>query len=307
MYPFKFAVVKKTLNYIDYNKSKNEIIEKITDLSDDNEFIKYVDIKNEESLLPEIINSINPNIEIIYGTKSYIDNYLYQTMSHSLSNIQQVDDSKLNKLGCQFCKGIETYYPVVLTKSKILSDNESEFVSLNKIDVIKYMENIFFKNGVYHKIDNTTEDYTYSQHHFDSLIEKYGNEYVIKNYQYDEIEILDMVLIIISKKEQNENKIKNDLMSRIVNKDIFGEVICCLYIKPQPGIEFEYISLNCDTYFKIIKLLDNEKINTKEESYLNKFQIKNIKNEKYDEKDLLISPDTKINRIFNKYYLNESL
>ena len=305
MFPIKIAVIKKTQNYIDYHKSKNEILENIKEIAEDSEFIKYDNIENEESFLPKIINYINPNIKIISGTKTYIDNYLYQTMAQSLSNIENINYSNLNKLGTQFCNGIETYDPVILMKSKIISDTESQFESLNKIDVIKFMENIIFKKGVYHKLDNTIETYTYSQNHFDSLIEKYGNDYVVNNYQYDEIEFLDMILIIINKKNTEESK--NDLMSNIVKKDVYGDVICCLYSKPIPGVDSNYISIDKDIYLKIIKLLSDKNFKNDDNSFLNKFQLKDIKNEKLDEKDLLISPSTKITRIYNKYYLNDSL
>ena len=128
---------------------------------------------------------------------------------------------------------------------------------------------------------------------------------MVNNYQYDEIEFLDMILIIINKKNTEESK--NDLMSNIVKKDVYGDVICCLYSKPIPGVDSNYISIDKDIYLKIIKLLSDKNFKNDDNSFLNKFQLKDIKNEKLDEKDLLISPSTKITRIYNKYYLNDSL
>ena len=47
------------------------------------------------------------------------------------------------------------------------------------------MDNIIYKKGVYHKLDDTIETYTYSQNHFDSLIEKYGNDYPVHNNNFN--------------------------------------------------------------------------------------------------------------------------
>lgn len=294
-----FAVVKITSMYVDVNRGQEKIKDDIEEIIDDEDYIEFHTMENQDKFLECITKHINPPGNTVTGTKTYLDGKLFQSVFDALSNTIDQSNTKLNKLGTQFADGIPTEREVILIKNNIISDTEVELTSISKLEVQRLLEDKFIKNGIVYKANKSCESYTYSQNHLDNLMHKYGQDYVLNNFQYDEMEIGDMIFTISSNKNETE---ENLLMSKIVGKNVAGDTFCSLYMKGDHTKEAVYISLNKDIFDKIIYLLQCSDFDPTDDN-----TFENLNNENAERvmdshnSQIVISPFTVINRMYNKY------
>ena len=294
-----FAVVKVTSMYIDVNRGQEKIKDDIEEIIDDEDYIEFHTMENQSQFLECIAKHINPPGNTVTGTKTYLNGKLYQSVFDALSNTIDQSDTKLNKLGTQFADGIPTEREVILIKNNIISDTEVELTSISKLEVKNLLEDKFIKSGIVYKANQSSEMYTYSQNHLDNLMHKYGQDYVLNNFQYDEMEIGDMIFTISSNKNETN---ENSLMSKIVGKNVSGDTFCSLYMKGDHTKEAVYISLTKDIFDKIVYLLQCSDFDPTDDN-----TFENLNNENAERimdshnSQIVISPFTVINRMYNKY------
>jgi hypothetical protein len=283
------AVIKKTPTFIDVNRGIEQIKGDIDEIVDDVDCVKIETINDQNELINFLVTNIEPSGNMISGSKNYINDTLYQCMFEGLSNVEDHSSKSLNMLGSQFSDGVPTERPVVITKNKIISDSNIELTSISRYDLKALLEDKFIKQGVIYKQNGTKETYNYSQNHLDNLMYKLGKDYVLNNYQYDEMELGNMVFIIASDKTETD---KNELMSSIVKKPVCGDVFCSLYMKQDHLQEAMYISIDLKQFDKITFLLSNPNFDPTDENY-----GKLDSSQHHDQ--LNISPHTTIDRMYN--------
>jgi len=294
-----FAVVKITSMYIDVNRGQDKIKDDIEEIVDDDEYVEFHTMENQDQLLECIAKHINPPGNTVTGTKTYLNGKLFQSVFDALSNTIDQSNTKLNKLGTQFADGIPTEREVILIKNNIISDTVVELTSINKLEVRNLLEDKFIKQGIVYKADTSHEIYTYSQNHLDNLMHKFGQDYVLNNFHYDEMEIGDMIFTISSNKNDTD---ENTLMSKIVGKNVTGNTFCSLYMKGDHTREAVYISLNKDIFDKIVYLLQCSDFDPTDDN-----EFENLTNENAERvmdnhnSQIVISPFTVIDRMYNKY------
>lgn len=297
--PITFAVVKKTSAFIDVNRSQDQIKEDIEDMIDDEDYVEFYTMNNHTDLLQCISDHVTPSSNLVTGTKTYISGKLYQSIFDALPNTVDQSNAKINKLGSQFTDGILTENPVMIIKNNIISDTEVELISISKHEVITLLKDKFIKNGIVYKPNGECDVYSYTQNHLDNLMYKFGQDYVLNNFQYDEMEIGDMVFIIASNKTETT---ENSVMSKIVGKPVKGDVFCSLYTKSDHIKDSTYISLDKNTFNKIIYLLQEKDFDPTDDN-----QFENMTKDNAERiadshnSQLVISPFTIIDRMYKKY------
>jgi hypothetical protein len=297
--PITYAVIDKTQFHIDVNRGIDQVIEDIEDVVEDEEYIKFYTMDNQDDFLACIQKHIDPKGKIISGAKTYIGHKLFQTIFVGLSNAKTHSDSVLNKLGSQFADGIKTAKAVMLIKNSIKSDTHVELDSLSKSETRQVLESKFISKGIVYSPSGEIEEYNYSQNHLDNLMYKYGQQFVFDNFHYDEMELCDMVFIIASNKNDT---VENKTMSNIVKKKVCGDVFCSLYYKADHIRDSTYISITKDMFRKIIFLLEHENFDpTDSGNYVNltKENAEQVMNEHNPQ--IIIPPETIITRLYNRY------
>ena len=283
------AIIKKTPTFIDVNRGIDRIRDDIDEIINDTDCVKIESINNQNELINFIVMHIKPSSNMISGTKSYINDTLYQCMFEGLSNVEDHSNKSLNMLGSQFSDGVPTEKPIIITRNKILSDSNIELTSISRYDLKTLLTDKFIKQGIIYRQNGTKETYNYSQNHLDNLMYKLGKEYVLNNFQYDEMELGNMVFIIASDKTATD---KNELMSDIVKKTVNGDVFCSLYMKQDHMQEALYVSIDLKQFDKIICLLTSSKFDPTDDNY-----SKLDDNAHKDQ--LVLSPQTMIDRMYN--------
>ena len=297
--PITYAVIEKTQFHIDVNRGIEQVIEDIEDVVEDEEYIKFYTMDHSDDFLKCIQKHIDPQDTIISGAKTYIGNKLFQTIFVGLSNATQHSDSILNKLGMQFADGVKTATSVMLIKNIIKSDTHVELDSITKSETRQVLESKFISKGIVYSPSGHIEEYNYSQNHLDNLMYKYGQQFVLDNFHYDEMELYDMVFIIASNKNDT---VDNKVMSDIVKKKVCGDVFCSLYYKADHVRDSTYISMTRDMFRKIIFLLEHKNFDpTDGGNYVNltKENAEKVMDE-YNPQ-IIIPPETIISRLYNRY------
>ena len=296
-FPIIFALVNNTQRYIDPNYGESKIIEDIEDIVEDDDYIKFLKMDSENDFFECIQKYISTSVS---GSNLYLNGYLYQCIFESMApDTVESNYDKVNKLGIQFTNNIYTSKPIIILKHKILSDSKTEFISISNTDVKSILKDKFIKTGCVYKLDKSIELYNYYQNHLDGVMKKLGQDYIMNNFQYDEIEICDMIFIISSDKSSKE---KNDIMTKIVKKDVFGDVYCSLYNKPDHINESFYISIDKKMCSSIIELLILPNFDPTDDNTFQNFTPENIE-KKAESVELKkhISPIELIDRLYNKY------
>lgn len=297
--PITYAVIEKTQFYIDVNRGIEQVIEDIENAVEDEEYIKLHTMDHPDEFLKCIEKHIDPKNDIISGVKTYVGNKLFQTIFIGTSNTITTQDSMLNKLGTQFADGIKTERTVMLIKNIIKSDTHVELDSISRSDIRQVLENKFISRGIVYSPSGNIEEYTYSQNHLDNIMYKYGQQFVLDNFHYDELEIGDMVFIIAcNKNDTNDNK----TMSNIVGKKVCGDAFCSLYYKSDHTRDSTYISLTKEMFKKILFLMANKNFDpTDSGSYVN-LTTENAENVMNDHNpQIIIPPETVISRMYSRY------
>lgn len=292
----KFAVIHITQAYIDVNRGQKQIKEDIEELLEDEDNMTFHTMESDKEFIEKINEHIKPSGGVVSGSQIFIGDKFYQAVFESVSNVTKISSSKLNKLGTQFTDGVETDKAVIVFKNRILADDHVEFESINMTDLMEILEDKFIKRGVFLKRDGTRSTYTYSQNHLDNLMYKYGEQYVLDNFQYDELELGDMVFVVSSNKNATE---KNTVMTKIVGKDVNGDVYCSLYRKNDHTGAGSYISFNNEILDKIMFILQCK--NFKSEDHHENITPENIEKKSTEQTgQKIVSPYATINRIYEK-------
>lgn len=293
----RYAVVQKTPCHIDFNKPEEAIKEDIEELLDDEDIVTFHTLESEEEFLLAIKKHINPDSGMVTGTKTFIGDVLYQTIFEELSNVVEHSVESLNKLGCQFSDGRKTSKPIIVIKNKILEDDKVSFDNITMTDLDSILRSKFFKKGVIYKENGAQEPYTYSQNHLDNIMLRYGEDFVNKNFQYDELEFGDMIFIVAFNK--NAGYI-NKRMTKIVGQDVYGDAYCSLYYKTDHIKAASYISMSVEMFSKIAYLLENKNFCSQDyHENVTKDNIEDIA--KKDTSQKVVSPWSLVDRIYNKY------
>jgi hypothetical protein len=288
-----FAVVSVTSSYISVDRGNEKIKEEIEEIVEDDEIIKFhkMNIANEE-----FIKVINDNIgSEVDAIKIFVGNNFYQAIFVCLSNVQKHISPKINMLGSQITNGILTESPVMIFKYKVLSDTKIEFDNLTHTDVISILEDKFFHYGVVLRDNNAVETYMYQQNMLDNVMYKYGIQYVEDNYQTDDIELGDMVFKI----GYNKNSLHiNEKLSKIVGKNVNGDVFCSLCYKQDHMKESTFISINKEQCLKILEIISSSKFDSSN-YYTNMTPENSNEVSDKDTSQIVISPYTTIERMYN--------
>lgn len=298
--PIVYAVVHHTRAMIDIHRGEGRIKEDIEELIEDEDNLtlhKLENPHNPTSLISVIQKHINPT-GVISGSKIYVKDTFYQVFLDPLSNVEKHSDKKINKLGSQFADGILTDKPVMVIKYKTLSDTKIDFDNIRYPDLQSILEEKFIKSGMVYRCDGSSDKYTYIQNHLDNIMYKFGEQYVLDNFQYDEIELgPDMVFVVgFNKNEIEENKV----MSKICKNPVKGDAYCSLYSKGDHLKEASYIPINKEMFEKIVWLLQFAKFDevdtSKEMTKDNAEEMTSV-----DVSQVIISPYSKIARMYKKY------
>jgi len=297
--PITYAIIEKTQFYIDVNRGIEQVKEDIENTIEDEEYVQLYTMDHPDDFLKSIEKHIDPQDDIISGAKTYIGNNLFQTIFVGLSNAIKHQDTELNKLGMQFADGIKTGKTVMLIKNIIKSDTHVELGSISKSEVRQVLEDKFISKGIIYSPSGHIEEYSYSQNHLDNLMYKYGQQFVLDNFHYDEMELCDMVFVIACNKNNTDD---NKVMSDIVGKTVRGDAFCSLYYKADHIRDSTYISLTKDMFRKIVYLLANKTFDpTDNGSYINltKENAEKVMNDHNPQ--IIIPPETVISRLYDRY------
>ena len=295
------AIIKYSDNFIDLNKSIDQKIHDINEIIEDPDIIQLIKIKKKD-LIKTVMEYVKPEGNLLTGSKTYIGDYLYQTMFEAVSNVVNIDYDKINKIGTQFTGGIETYKPIILAKFRIVADYEVDTVSLSKNNLCEFLEDRFIKTGIVLHNDNKMDIYKYSQNHLDNFMEKFGLETVKQNFKYYEKQIFDMIFIIAEDTRHNDSDSINEIASKIAGKSLYGDVYCSLYYKPDDINNTFYISIDNELCKKILFLIQKDDFDpTNDGEYIN-YTKENLNNELLkDKSQCVISSKSIIERVYNKY------
>jgi hypothetical protein len=295
----KFAVIAKSDEIVDANKGIAGVKEMIEDIIDDDDNVSFDKLTSEFDLGDAIKKYIDPVGDSVSGTRNYINGKLYQCIFEDLGHGVEIADSHMNRLGTQFSNGIKTKKPVIILKSKIMSDYDSLYESLNRIELVTLLEDKFIKDGIVLHPDGSHENYQYCQHHLDTVMEKYGQEYVMKNYHYDEKEVGDLILIVASDKTKTE---ENKRLSDVVGKPVYGDGYCSVYVKPTHTTESIFLTMNYDMLDKLLFLACCKEFDHTDGDEFVKTTEENIKQkaDNYNSQQV-VSPYTIIDRMYNRY------
>jgi hypothetical protein len=280
------------------NNGRERVKESIEDIVDDDEYVEFHTMKDESELITCIKEHVNPE-HVVNGVKTYIGKNLFQTIFEALPNTVDHSDTSINKLGSQFADGLLTAKPVILIKNVINSDTDATLSSLSQTEVQMVLEEKFLKKGVVYSPQMEKSQYVYCQNHLDNMMEKFGQDYVLQNFQYDEMEICDMVFIIASNKNETED---NKIMTEIVGKPVKGNAFCSLYYKADHKRDSTYISMDIDMFDHITYLLMRSDFdNTDDGSFVNltKENAEELMND--HDPQIVIPPRTIIERLYHRY------
>ena len=297
-----YAVISITSSHINYQIDDDKIKNDIDELLDDDEIVNFYKLEDleKETFAREIVRHVCH--DVVEGTQIFIGDNFYQTMFYPRSNVQETYLTKLNMLGTQINNGILTESAVVIFKYNIKSDTEIEFANLTRYDLYLILEDKFFHKGVMLRINNNMELYTYQQNMLDAIAFKYGIPYVEENFLIDDVEFGNMVFKIAHNKNE---KVVNEKMSKIAKNIINGDVWCSLHYKSDHLHESIFISINKEHLYKILEILENPNFNSSD-IYTNITAetaqvMSNSDNGNDDSSQIVISPYTKIDRMYKKY------
>ena len=297
----KIALINYSKKMIDLNRSIDDKIHIVSEIVDDNEIVQIITI-DKKDFMNKSLDHIKPEGTLLSGTKSFLGEYLYQTIFEDATNIIKIDYDKLNNIGTQFTGGMETYKPLVLAKFKIIGDYEVDIVSLTKDNICEFLENRFVKKGVVLHENNKTDIYKYSQNHLDNFMEKFGLETVKQNFKYYEYKIFNMIFIIAEDIRQKETKELNKEASNITKTSIYGSVYCSLYYTPDNIEGSSYISIDEELCKKIIYLLQQNNFDDTNDGEFETITKDNCDEKmKIDKSQYVVSPKVLIERAYKKY------
>ncbi len=314
----KVCIIKP--NTIDYSSFDNYLgrftFDKIE--NDIEDYIKLTNISNETSMIELIVNTleITPEINVfttnIYEDEQYVFQmiHLIQYENHKLfENINNiVIEKKKNNIANILCNNLyKVFGNVIITKSKINSDNSISPENITLNDIINVFRKKKVNTGILIKPNNNLEEIEYVGNPLSWM-----DANKTTNFRYYEIEIMGKIFMFFIE-IMPENNILNNFATHLYGgaNPIFGNVFLVMRNKPEDMriTENIYLDLFKNTIIKLEKIIKNVNFDKSEEpvgyDHINKkySNFYNLINEKY--KNILKKDINEIIIDYNNKSLNE--
>ncbi len=231
--------------------------EKIEDYLED-----YIEIKNpsnETDFINLLMKEINPTNETtIHSTVVNEDNnYVYQMTHLALFDAQfkeinaEIIKRKKNNIANMLCdNNYQVYSSVLLTKSKINSDNSITEDNITESNIYDIFKNKKVQKGVLVESNEKMREIEFVGHPLSWVDPNKGN-----NYRFYEVEFLGKVfMIFIEKQPTNNNLNKNANLLYGGKNPIVGDVFIVVRNKMDDirNTENSYIDITINTLQKIL-------------------------------------------------------
>lgn len=240
--------------------SKSQFTEDtITDLISDHIEIKNLNNSQDELMQLLIQELITDNEFAIHTSQvSYINNELYQ-LCHVYLTKDTYETIKNKNIKYN---GVASYLSDtnlrVFGKAILLKYNDTNLENLTISDVVNlFIKKFVHKGIIVNENDSSINEFKFIYNPIDwvTVEEHY-------KYKYYELEVYDKILMIFFDETIKTNK--NNIISILINKNIYGTAILALrnHYQDMNDTNIIYNDLDEDTYKKLINIVNNKQNNT---------------------------------------------
>jgi len=246
MQKFEIAIIKPN-NYI----ITDVVIDQMEVSKIEENIIDYVELISVESpteMMEVVVDKIQLTSDIMgYTTKcAENENYVYQ-ICHIVPDKADEKTSDINGIASHLGEGqLKIYGTCVLIKTKILSNNTCESVSLTINDISHLLQRKFIHTGVIVRPDDTVDEFTFSKDPIEQFVAD------AQNYRYLEIEYLNMIFMVYIELIPTHDEINKMASIFSYSHKIHGNTLMAM--KTTDG---EYLDLDKELFNKVISCVSD--------------------------------------------------